>query len=200
VDAKADTAARSRYHIAGLPTVVLLEATGAEIDRTLGFYTADDFITTVEGYRKGIGTLQSMIAEEPSKKSDAKFLYKLGEKLFSHGRVEDADARYAAVVALDPKNASGDADDALIARVSVSRKAKDWAGCVGYCRDLLGRWPASDLADDAAIGIAYYSEQGGMKKEALDAYAEYLEHWPEGEDAEFAKEQIKELKAPEKAY
>ncbi len=196
MDAKADTAARSRFHIAGLPTVVVTEAGGTEIDRTLGFLTADDFITTVEGYRKGIGTLRAMLEEEASKKSDAKFAYKLGEKLFAHGRAEEADARYAAVVALDPENASGDADDALISRVSVSRKSKNWAGCVGYCRDLLKRWPSSDLADDATLGIAYYSAQGGMKKEALEAYSEYLARWPDGEDVEFAKKQIKELEAP----
>ena len=162
----------------------------------MGFLTTDDFITTVEGYRKGIGTLRAMLEEEASKKSDAAYEYKLGEKLFAHSRMEDADARYLAVVALDPGNASGSADDALLARVMVSRKKKDWAGAVAQCRDLVKRWPSSDLVDDATLAMAYYSAQGGMKKEALEAYNDYIARWPDGEDVDFAREQIKELETP----
>lgn len=198
MDAKADTAARTRYGIAALPTVIVADAGGKEIDRTLGFLTTADFVETVENYRKGIGTLASLLAEEPSKAKDPAFLFELGKKLYAHNRADDADTRLAAVVALDAANASGVADDALLERVSVSRKKKDWAGAVAHCRDLLSRWPSSDLADDATVTMGYYAAQGGMTEESRQAYGDYLRKWPEGEDAEFVKEELKGLEEGEK--
>jgi tetratricopeptide (TPR) repeat protein len=200
VNAKADTTARQRYGIAGLPTVIVAEAGGKEIDRTLGFLTAEDFIETAENYRKGIGTLSAMLGEEEAKSKDSKFLFDLGKKLYAHNRADEADRRFETAVALDPTNTSGVADDALLERVSVSRKNKDWSGAVAHCRDLLLRWPGSDLADDATVSMGYYAAQGGMTEEAEKAYKEYLRRWPNGEDAEFVKEQMKELAAkPESA-
>jgi outer membrane protein assembly factor BamD (BamD/ComL family) len=195
VNAKVDTTARRRYDIAALPTVIVAEAGGKEIDRTLGFLTTKDFIETAENYQKGIGTLSAMLGEEKAKSKDASFAYNLGKKLFAHNRADEADTRFASAVTLDPTNTSGVADDALLERVSVSRKNKDWPGAVAHCRDLLLRWPDSDVADDATVSMGYYAALGGMNEEAEKAFKEYLRRWPNGEDAEFVKEQMKELAA-----
>lgn len=193
MDTKADTLARKTYSLAATPTVILMEPSGRQVDRTLGFLRTGEFIETIEGYRKGVGTLDALLAEEPSRMSDAAFAFRLGERLFAHNRLAEADERFARVVEVDPANASGDADDALIERGTIARKAKDWAKAIGHCRDLIARWPQSDLADDALVYVGWYSANAGQTKEAVSAYKEYLDRWPEGEDAEFVKGELKEL-------
>jgi len=160
----------------------------------------DEFIATVDGYHKGVGTLKAMLAEEESKAKDAAFVYKLGEKLFAHGRTDDADARFAKVVELDPANATGHADDAMMDRASICQKNKNWDGAIAHCQDLMKRFTTSELVADAAISVAYFHENAGRKPEAIAAYKEFIARWPESGDVEFAREQIKGLETPAAAY
>jgi outer membrane protein assembly factor BamD (BamD/ComL family) len=134
-----------------------------------------------------------MLAEEPVRSGDAAFLYSLGSKLFAHSRYDEADRRLARIVELDPADASGVADDATLDRASVAQRSKDWAGAVALCRDLVARWPKSDLADDATLSAAWFAANGGMKKEAISGYKEYLDRWPEGDDADFARKELRTL-------
>lgn len=133
-----------------------------------------EFISTVDGYHKGVGTLKSLLAAEESNAKDAAFVYKLGEKLFAHGRADDADARFSKVVELDPENAAGNSDDALMDRASICQKAKNWDGAIAHCKDLMKRYPSSDLVPDAAISVAYFHENAGQKPEAIAAYKEFI--------------------------
>ena len=175
---------------------MLAKSSGDEIDRTLGFLPTNEFITTIENYEKGIGTMASMLAEEDSKKDDPQFLLDLGDKLYAHCRFEDADARYAGVVKLDSTNAAGLADDAQLDRARASAKLNEYPLAVAFCEALVKRWPKSDLLPDATIYAAYYSDQAGQKEKAVKIYKEYLQKWPKGEDAEWATGQIKKLTSP----
>lgn len=162
----------------------------------MGFIRTGEFTSTVDDYQKGIGTLGSMLAEEKVKSSDPKFLYKLGGRLMSWNRIEEADARFASVVTLDPENKSGDADDALLDRAWACRKKENWDCAIAHSKDCYNRWPNGEKASESFIYIAYYSQKGGKNEDAIAGYKEYLKKWPEGEDAEFAKEQIAKLEAP----
>ena len=181
--------------------MIVAKAGGEEIDRTLGYIPTAEFIATVDGYHKGVGTLKAMLAEEPSKSKDAAFLYDLGEKLYAHNRISDADARYAKVVEVDPKNASGDADDALMSRVSVCQRAKDWDCAIQHTKEIPTLYPESELVPDAYITLAWVYESAGKKPEALAAYKDYITRYPEGSDVQFARDQIKGLEeTPAAAY
>ena len=187
---------RKRFNVAGLPTVILAKAGGEEIDRTLGFMPTDEFVSTMGDYHKGIGTLAAMTAEEEKKGDDPEFLYVYGEKLYAHGRFDDADSRFAGVVKNDPENKTGNADDAQLYRAKVYRKLEQWPLAVAFCEALPKLWPSSDLLPDATIYAAYYSDKGGMTNDAISLYEEYLQKWPKGEDAKFAQDEVKRLKAP----
>lgn len=187
---------REKFNIVGTPTVLVYNAKGEQVDRTLGFVRPAEFIATVDDYQKGIGTLASMLAEEKDKSSDPAFMYKLAERLLSWNRIDDADARYAAVITVDPENKSGLADDAFLDRAWCCRKKKDFECAINNARDCYNRWPQGEKASEAWIYVAYYSANAGKKDEAIAAYQEYLKKWPEGEDVEFAKEQITKLQQP----
>lgn len=175
---------------------MLAKAGGEEIDRTLGYVPTNEFITTIENYEKGIGTMASMLAEEDSKEDDPQFLMDLGEKLYAHSRFEDADVRYAGVIKLDSANAAGLAADAQLQRARTSAKLDNYPLAVAFCDALIKRWPQSDLLPDATIYAAYYSDKAGRTDDAVTIYKRYLEKWPEGEDAEWATGQIKKLMSP----
>lgn len=49
-----------RFHVVGYPTLLVLDADGAEIDRIFGEVPADAFIRTIGAYAKGEGTLASL--------------------------------------------------------------------------------------------------------------------------------------------
>jgi outer membrane protein assembly factor BamD (BamD/ComL family) len=179
-----------------LPTVVLAKAGGEEIDRTLGYVATDEFISTIDGYHSGIGTLASMMAEEEKRSGDADFLLKMGEKLYAHSRFADADERYAGIIKIDSLNAAGLADDAQLKRAQVSGKLENYPLAVAFCEALTKRWPNSDLLPDATIYAAYYSDKAGLPDDAIRRYGQYLEKWPKGEDAEWAQKQVEKLKSP----
>jgi tetratricopeptide (TPR) repeat protein len=169
---------------------------GDEIDRTLGFVRTDEFITTIDNYEKGIGTLTSMLGEENQKSADPEFLFDLGKKLYAHSRFGDADARFAHAIKIDSSNTAGIAAEAQMRRAWVASKAENWSLAVAFVQALRNRWPNSELAPDAVVYAGYYSNKGGMTDQAIRNYEEYLKNWPDGEDAEWVKEQIAELKAP----
>jgi len=137
-----------------------------------------------------------MLAEEETKTGDAEFLFKLAKKLYAHSRFADADDRYAGVIKIDTANTAGLADDAQLRRAQVSGKLEDYPLAVAFCEALIKRWPQSDLLPDATIYAAYYSDKAGRTEDAMKGYTQYLEKWPNGEDAEFAKEEIEKLKSP----
>lgn len=187
---------RDTFRVAGLPTVVLAKPRGEEIDRTLGFMPADEFLSTIEGYHKGIGTLAAMKAEEEEKKADPQFLFDLGEKFYAHSLFDDADERFAGVIKSDSTNTAGLASKAQLNRARISGKAENWPLAIAFCQALVKRWPGSVLIPDATVYAGYYADRAGQTDDAIAAYTEYIEKWPEGEDAEWAKEQIEKLQNP----
>jgi tetratricopeptide (TPR) repeat protein len=189
---------RDQFNVAGLPTVILTKPGGEEIDRTLGFVRTDEFISTIEDYHKGIGTLTAMLAEEKqnANAADAEFQFKLGKKLYAHSRFGDADARYARAIKADSSNAKDIAAEAQIRRAWIASKEENWGLAIAFAKALRQRWPESDLASTAVVYAGYYSDKGGMTKQAIQHYEEYLKEWPDGEDAEWVTKQLAELKAP----
>ena len=187
---------RKTYNIVGTPTVLLLKPGGEEIDRTLGFMKTAEFIATMEGFPKGIGTLKAMMAEEPAKSRDPVFMYRLGSRFQAHNRLDEADARFDTVVALDPENKSGLADSAFSDKAWDLGKRKDYEGAAAQCREIARRWPNGPMAADAVESVGWYASKAGKKDEAIAAYQEYLAKWPQRGDTTFVRGQIIELQKP----
>ncbi|GAB4320867.1 MAG: hypothetical protein Kow0074_11480 [Candidatus Zixiibacteriota bacterium] len=188
---------REKFRVAGLPTVILAKPNGEEIDRTYGFIRTATFIDTIEGYHNGIGTLDAMMSKESEMSSDLKFIYALGNKFYERRRWEDADARFAAVVKQDSSNSEHMAAKAQLKRAIVAGRQEKYLLANAFCNALIEKWPASEQAPDAMVYLGYYSYQDGRNDDALAAYKQYLDKWPEGEDAEWVSSQIKKLESPE---
>jgi TolA-binding protein len=187
VNAEVDTATAARYRVRSYPTILVLRKDGTEVDRLVGY------IQEAENYLAGKGTLEAMLAEEPARSNDPKFVYDLAEKFFGHGLYDDARTRYLRFVGLDPKNTTSMVDDALYTLARMSRKAKDYAQDREYAREILDRYPASDMAQYAILEIAGAWKREGELKKARVLYLDYVKRYPKDEDAPWAKEQADTL-------
>src|SRR5437870_11168040 len=57
-----------RYHVRGLPTLVVLDAKGDEVDRIVGYRKPDAFVGEIDRIQRGEGTLPALkkkAAESP---------------------------------------------------------------------------------------------------------------------------------------
>lgn len=54
---------REKYAVKGLPTVLVLDSKGAEVDRILGYEGAEEFKKEYLGYLDGVGTLADLLGK-----------------------------------------------------------------------------------------------------------------------------------------
>ena len=175
------------------PTVMVLNEKGEELDRVVGYYRAPEFMSQVEDYLAGRNTLASMVAEEPAKKDSAGFVYRLADRFADHGLFDDARKRFLIFVALDPKNVSGRADDALYRLARMARKEHDYATDRRYAQMILDRYPDSDMMRSAFLELGQGYRKDGHLARAGTIFLDYAKRFPDDEDAPWAREQADSL-------
>ncbi len=195
VNAEVDTATAARYRVRAYPTILVLKENGEELDRVVGYYRAPEFISQVEDYLAGRNTLGSMIAEEPTKKDSADFIYRLGERFADHGLYDESRQRFQRLIALDPKNATGHVDDALYRLARMARKDKDYASDRKYAQMILDRYADSDMMRPAYLEVGIAWKKDGKLETARRIFLDYSKRFPDDEDAPWARAQADTLAA-----
>src|SRR5436309_718778 len=193
LNAEVDTTTAARYRAMSYPTVMVLSEKGEELDRVVGYYRAPEFMSQVEDYLAGRNTLASMVAEEPAKKDSAGFVYRLADRFADHGLFDDARKRFLIFVALDPKNVSGRADDALYRLARMARKEHDYATDRRYAQMILDRYPDSDMMRSAFLELGQGYRTDGHLARARTIFLDYAKRFPDDEDAPWAREQADSL-------
>jgi len=193
LNAEVDTATAAKYRVRSYPTILVLKSDGTEIDRLVGYSRAPEFMQQVEEYLAGKNTLASMEAEAATKGNDPEFVPRLADKYYGHGLYDQARAQYLKFVELDPKNKSGQVDDALYTLARMSRKVKDYDSTRKYARMILDRYPDSDMFRPAHLEIAGAWRRQGEWTTARKQYLDYVKHFPDDEDAPYAREQADTL-------
>jgi len=198
LNAEVDTTTAARYRVLSYPTIMVLNENGEEVDRVVGYYRAPEFISQVQDYMAGKNTLASQIAEEPAKKNDLEFVYKLADHFADHGLFDESRKRFLIFVGMDPKNRSGRTDDAYYRLARMARKEHDYASDRKYARIIVDRYPDSDMYKSAILeeGQGYRKDgKPGMLEKARAIFIDYAKRFPQDEDAPWAKEQADTLAA-----
>jgi tetratricopeptide (TPR) repeat protein len=195
LNAEVDTTTAQHYRVRGYPTILVLNERGEEIDRVVGYYRAPEYISQVEDYIAGRNTLSSMIAEEPSKKGDPEFIYKLGDRFADHGLPDESRKRFLVFVTLDPKNVSGKVDDALYRLARMARSDHDFASDRKYAAMIIDRYPDSDMYRSAILELGQGYRKDGQLEKGLQIFSNYAKRFPDDEDAPWAREQADTLAA-----
>ena len=94
-----------KYKVAAYPTLLVIGPDGKEVDRHLGYLDPAEFIETIDGYQRGIGTVAALEKELQKRPDDVELLYQVGTKHADAGRSAEATAALNKVLTLDPHNA-----------------------------------------------------------------------------------------------
>lgn len=193
VNAEVDTATSAKYRVRAYPTILLLKSDGTEIDRLLGYSRAPEFMQQVEDYLAGRNTLAALESEIATKGNDPEFAAKLADKYYGHGYFDKARTQYLRVAELDPKNATGQVDDALYTVARMYRKEKDYESARKYAQMIIDRYPTADLFRPAHLEIAGAWRRQGEWTTARRLYLDYAKRFPDDEDTPYAREQADTL-------
>lgn len=193
LNAEVDTTTAAKYRVKSYPTILLLRSDGTEIDRLVGYSRAPGFIQQVDDYLAGKNTLAALEAEAATKGSDPEFVGRLAEKYYGHGLRDQAREQYQKLIEMDPKNATGQVDDALYTIARMYRKDKDYANARKYAQMILDRYPDSDMFRPAHLEIAGAWRRQGEWTTARKHYLGYVKNFPDDEDAPYAREQADTL-------
>lgn len=193
LNAEVDTTTAAKYRVKAFPTILVLRSDGTEIDRLVGYSRAPEFMQQADDYLAGKNTLAAMEADLAAKGSDPEFVARMADKYYGHGLTDRAREQYLKLVALDPKNASGQVDDALYTVARMYRKDKDYANARKYAQTILDRYPDSDMFRPAHLEIAGAWRRQGEWTTARKHYLDYVKQFPDDEDAPYAREQADTL-------
>ena len=193
VDADEDTMAAKRYRVFGYPTTLLLDPSGEEIDRIVGYLPPGSFLAEIQGYLIGRGTLAAMLEKVAAAPQDVQLKFQLGEKYHQRGLWEESLAVFEEVVRLDPENGAGFADDAMTHQGEALRRLKRIDEAVARFRQIQERFPESELATDAELEIGYTYQNAGRTAEAVTVYQDFLRQYPDHQYVDWIKRQLEEM-------
>ena len=189
---EADSLTAKAYNIKGYPTFVLANSKGEEIDRIIGFKETDEFIETIENYKKGIGTLNDLLAKAEGSEDRTLFL-EIADKYKYRGASEDALPWFQKVINI------GDAADSLSreSRFSIADmmlRNKDYEGAIDSFKSIKNDFKGMPIDETASIYIPYAMMKNSDTAAAIIGFKKFINDFPKSEDVEYAEKKINELK------
>lgn len=154
-----------KYKVAAYPTLLVIGPDGKEVDRHLGYLDPAEFITTIDGYRNGIGTVAALENELAKRPDDVELLYQVGTKHAEAGRSEEAAVPLNKALKLDPKNEHN--PEILYSLGEAYYTDEKYADSKTYFTRLITDYPNSDVAPDAYRRLAGIEYKLGNKDAAV---------------------------------
>lgn len=154
-----------RYHVVGYPTLLVLDASGAEVERLMGSVQAKELLGALAQLRSGRGTLAELERNLAAAPGDQALRFEVATRHALRGDPR-AVSEVEAVVAADPENKNRRAAAALLTlgKYYWLRGKKDYAHAEATLRELGRRFPTSEEAVDQApyhLGLALH----GLKRD-----------------------------------
>ncbi|MBP7461347.1 MAG: tetratricopeptide repeat protein [Candidatus Delongbacteria bacterium] len=192
INAEQDTLTAKKYGIVAYPTLVLMDASGNEIDR-LHYAEPAEFIKIIRDYQSGIGTLADFLNQQREHPDSLDLVYKIADKYQSRGDKSNAKLYFEQILTLDPKNQAGFSDNALLEIGHCFRRAKDFDSALVYFSRYLTDFPSDSLAPDAQIYLGLVSLKKGDTEGARRYWEEFLTKFPTSNDTTYVKKKLAEL-------
>ena len=99
---------KKKFNIPGYPTVILLNNSGEEIDRLVGFGgKKDEYLQTIRDYAAEKNTLAQLLQQYQADTLNVKFNYALAKKHDDRFESEEAEKNIRKILKLDPKDEFG---------------------------------------------------------------------------------------------
>ena len=191
INGNVDTLLKKEQLVSALPTSILFDKDGVEIDRIVGFMEVDDFFQKITDYQNGIGTLADLL-NRAGTETDRNLYLEIAEKYKYRGGGEEAGTWYQKVID------EGDPTDSLSGECRMSladmkRRAEEYDAAIDVFKGVIDDYEGQMFAQDARIWIAIVHRQKGDTATAIEAFENYIKKFPESEDVEYAQSQIDKL-------
>jgi TolA-binding protein len=174
-DAEKDpwAAVAKRYKVSAYPTLLVIGPDGEEVDRHLGFLEPAEFITTIDGYRNGIGTIAALEKQLEGRPDDVELLYRVGTKHAEAGRSADAATALNKVLSLDPRNATRNPE--ILYRLGEAYYVdQQYTEAKPYFTRLITDYKDSEIAPDGMKRLAATEYKLGNADAAVAMYSKAI--------------------------
>lgn len=193
VQAEEDTLTAQKYHVNGYPTSILLNKSGEEIDRVVGYAPPEEYVQTFVDFSNGIGTLDDLLGQAETSE-DRDLFMQIGDKYKWRGSNDNANSWYTKVIAAgEPLDSlSG---EARMAQADMYRRDKVYDQALEAYKKIAGEFKTYHGMDAVIYQAIVYGQMNDTAT-AIATFESYIEQFPESEDVEYAQSQIEKFKNP----
>jgi tetratricopeptide (TPR) repeat protein len=195
IDIDKDTSLVREFGVVLFPTAVVADAYGGEIGRMTGYHTPDEFMARLSRLRQREDELAEMFKQEELLANDPTFLIAFGKFLAEMGMYDGALIRFDRARQIDEDDRFGTLEEATYSLAECYMLDKEYREAGRRFRLFAGEYPGSDRTQLAAVLAALCYQEVHYYKVAREIFEEYLETFPDGQFAEFAKTSIDSLDA-----
>lgn len=168
-----------KYRISYYPTQMVLGPDGEEVDRFIGLLSADDFMTTIVGYTKGVGTWREMEAKFAKNPEDTELLFELGMKHVDAVRDKKAIEYLERYLAMDPNDEKGRRADIIYGLADVAYMADNYTDSKRFYEKLLAENTEGEWHERGLKRLPYVLHKMDDTKGAIATYLKYVDLHPE---------------------
>jgi thioredoxin-related protein len=191
VNGHQQTELAGQYNVSAYPTLILLDTTGSEIDRIVGYREAGPFFSTLDDYLVGKNTLAFLVQryEEAPNRILAK---KIADKYKYRGQAEQAYDWYGEVIATGQPTDSLSAE-AKMELADMERRAGNYDEALVQFEWIMNEFADQPFAERAELWRAYVLVKKEDTAAALTALRAFVEHYPGSDQTEWVMGQIRSL-------
>ena len=190
IDVDVDSLTPEQYHVYGLPTFVLLDADGVEIDRTVGFAETGTFLATLTDYTNGIGTLADLLRRAEAD-SSREMAYTIAEKYKWRGGFDSAAMWYNRIIAVSATDSL--AAEARTAMGDMYSRGEDWP----RAREIFAGVTEDFAGTEVGAWGHYYLHRTHLglndTVQALESLQTIVDDYPDLDVAEYAASRIETI-------
>jgi len=164
-----------RHRVGAWPTIMLLDSTGQEIDRIVGFVDAEEFLQRVGNYQKGIDTVADLEARVKTDPNNAATWKELGTKYADAARGRESNLAFTRYLELTPDISAEEKAEALYSIGEAYYVDKNFEAAAEVFAGIIEDHPDSEVRDDATTRLARCYFGQGRIDECVAMYASYAE-------------------------
>jgi thioredoxin-like negative regulator of GroEL len=193
INAEVDTAVSNKYYAKAYPTTLLLNKSGEEVDRLVGYAPTQEYLKTLVDYSQGVGTLNDLLAKA-SAGSDRALCLQVADKYKYRGQGTEAQTWYTKVIETGNPHDSL-SGEARMAFADFLRRDKKYDEAIAAFQKIEQEFTTYH-GRDAVLWQAIVNVKKGDTAQAISIFESYVQRFPESEDKAYAQEQIILLKNP----
>lgn len=189
-----DSLRKAEYKVSGYPTTVLIDKSGRDIDRVIGFKPTEEYIKALVDYSNGVGTLADLL-EQAKTKEDRELYYEIANKYKYSGGLTEAETWFQRVIE------AGEPFDSLsgmsrLGEADMYRRAGEYDKSLAAFLSMANDFKGTIFEEPADIYTAIVYGRLADTAGAIAAFQKFAEKYPDSEDKEYALEQIERFQNP----